>query len=408
MPNWLITLCGIYFLSLYLSVAVANMAMGLLFLIAIYYWVKDFKSKKSIWLPKPLIISFTLLFLTVLISYYINPDLAGFRRSVFVFRWLLIVPLCAYLVSRDYEKIINLFKKISYVAIPFLGLVCLFQFLTGSTLIASSQPVSPNGSFYRAVGLAGPLTTSYSTAMLFVFFLVLVFNKAKTEAPNRFFNILAMVCAFSVAFTTLSRGPVISMVVASFLTLAFLNIRLSAIITVVLSIIPTVLIFFNDTFKTKFFNLILLKDTSVTWREKVLLVNWDMFLDHPFFGVGYGNPDNWLRKYYDMRGWLDFDFLRATSNNYLGFLSGLGAIGFLLFYFICFSFLKLSWDLYKNSKNQNYKTIAFAFFGAQICFHVSGLMEGIFFSTYPRHFIIAIWALVLGMWLSEKSKILQS
>jgi len=390
-----------YFLSLYVSIAIGEGFSVALTLIGLWLWINDIRNKRAIRFPKPLSIAFGVLFATAVISFLINTKPAGFSDSVFKFRWIPAVLFTGYVISFDFKKYMQLFYKASYVMIPIVGAVCVYQFFTGINPMPSSQIIYKNGDFFRAVGMAGPLTSSYSMALFFVFFVTLFFA-SKANLKEKMFQVASVLGAFVVPFATISRGPILSMVAGCFLTLLLFNYKIALAITVVMLIAPTALILTNDLFAKKFHDLVTMKDISVTWREKVLRVNWEMFKDHPIFGVGFGNSEHHLREYYDRMGWFDFNFMKATANNYLEFLSGLGILGFSSYVFVCLFFMKVSFDFYRQEVDSELKSYSLALLGVQVCFHASGFMEGIFFSAYPRHFMIMVWAMVLGLLLHKK------
>lgn len=74
-------------------------------------------------------------------------------------------------------------------------------------------------------------------------------------------------------------------------------------------------------------------DASVTTRSDMINIGINLFAEKPIHGVGLGNFSYYY--YYLLGGWAE----TYSHNNYVEILSGLGLIGFYLYYFILFKML---------------------------------------------------------------------
>lgn len=83
------------------------------------------------------------------------------------------------------------------------------------------------------------------------------------------------------------------------------------------------------------------QDASVTTRVEMVQVGIDLFKEHPFNGVGFGNFSYYY--YHSYNGWAE----TYAHNNYIELLSSTGAIGVVLYYLVPFSIL---FSLLKNWK----------------------------------------------------------
>lgn len=97
------------------------------------------------------------------------------------------------------------------------------------------------------------------------------------------------------------------------------------------------------------------QDASVTTRVDMVQVGIDLFKEHPFNGVGFGNFSYYY--FHSYNGWAE----TYAHNNYVELLSSTGIVGTVLYYLVPFSMI---FSLIKNWKvfiNINRKLTAFLF-----------------------------------------------
>jgi O-antigen ligase len=138
-------------------------------------------------------------------------------------------------------------------------------------------------------------------------------------------------------------------------------------------------------------------DHSLQVRLHIWRAAWQMFLDHPFFGVGLDQTDLLLPAYYSKLG-IQEEFTSHCHNIYLQWLAGAGLIGFSAFLFVCWEFLRRSWEITKRS------AWGWSLLLAQIYLLVGGLTENNFFDGEVNHFFTFIWGMVLGLSHIENGK----
>lgn len=104
--------------------------------------------------------------------------------------------------------------------------------------------------------------------------------------------------------------------------------------------------------------------------------NWQMFLDHPLLGVGYGEYKQWLPIYFENLGApIGQRFLSHAHNQYLHLFANTGFFGG-LFYIIFISFMfAQTFRIYKKVQGQPIASWVIGSFAAQICFAIGGLSE---------------------------------
>lgn len=142
-------------------------------------------------------------------------------------------------------------------------------------------------------------------------------------------------------------------------------------------------------------------DSERVWIWKA---NWQMFLDHPIFGVGYGENTQALPQYYKKISAPEGLIVSHSHNQFLNILSGLGILGFLSYLWVFIKFLSLSWKAFRRSKSVSapiwLQGLALGAFTAQISFLVGGLTESNFEHSKVRYVLLIVWALPL--WIMGK------
>lgn len=400
------TLVTLYFVSLYFSHVAAEALSWILAIIGGYFLIKDYKSQQCTPYPRALVVALFLLLITAIASYFFNPGLSNIGDSIFKFRWVISMLLIAYLFQKNPQKYLQLFLKVTILAMPLLAIVCFYQFFTGGDLLGRDPKyIAPYGQYFRAAGRAGPLTTSYLVGMSILFLMPLFFFKT---VHSRFINkttiLFAALSGIAIIFTTLSRGPLLVLPVAIFFVICFVNIKKAALFSAITALLIAIMIPTTGAFKNRLINNAT-TDTSASERFKVMRMDFEIFKDHPIFGVGFGNPQKLSVPYYDKLGYEHGQGLNSPGNFYFEFLAGLGIFGFLSFLSICFLFFKYNWETFKDAGDPAIKGFALALFGAQIYIYLSGFIEGHFFAVQPRLMILAIWILVLALNFNHQSKI---
>ena len=134
-------------------------------------------------------------------------------------------------------------------------------------------------------------------------------------------------------------------------------------------------------------------DQDRVWLWKA---NWQMFLDHPLLGVGFGEYKNVLRGYFDGLGAPAGQMESHAHNQYLHVLAGTGFLGFLIYGSFILSLLKKVFLAWKNSTSSLHKGVFAGVLAAQICFLVGGLTEANFDRAKVRMTFLTFSALALA------------
>jgi len=250
--------------------------------------------------------------------------------------------------------------------------------------LAKQQPLSDPG---RVGGLFDdPMTFAHVYGQFFVLIFFITLNRLLEKIPTSTFKnilvsdgLLFLTTLFSGLAVLLSMtrgvwiGVFIGLLVPTFLYRKKLGMIFLGVTTSLFF-----LIFFSW---PKFHERVVLAFSSSSYdgeRIWLWMANWKMFLDHPFFGIGYGIYKWRLREYFDLMGAPAEQFESHAHNQYLHFLAGTGLLGLLCFLiFIGFN-LWTTWKLIVITKTSSLKGMALGLLGSQICFLVAALTESNF------------------------------
>lgn len=139
-------------------------------------------------------------------------------------------------------------------------------------------------------------------------------------------------------------------------------------------------------------------------REWIWKAHWNIFTDHPWTGVGYGENFKLVPEYYKMIGAPNGTLVSHAHNQYLHWLAGTGVIGLLVYLLFLFLFLRLNfrvWRSLRNSGSAFEQGLALGCLGAQVAFVVGGLTEANFEHSKMKYVMLIIWSIVV--WLSERN-----
>lgn len=134
-------------------------------------------------------------------------------------------------------------------------------------------------------------------------------------------------------------------------------------------------------------------------RYNLWRANFEMFKDHPIFGVGHGDYKRHLPFYFEKLGIPADHFQSHAHNQYIQALSNTGILGFFFYLIFIVTMLFLSYQGYKKTKN----LLFLGALGAQIVFHVGAFTECNFERAKVRLVYLFFCALVLSLRHQEKS-----
>jgi O-antigen ligase len=133
-------------------------------------------------------------------------------------------------------------------------------------------------------------------------------------------------------------------------------------------------------------------------RASLWRANWQIFIENPVVGVGYGMNEIYVGKYLDKLGLKGVEGGHA-HNNYLQFISGTGFLGlafYLLFSAYFFWISARAWLALSPDRRWERGAILAAI-GAQVALHAGGLTECNFKDAEVNHQFLMILAMVAAI-----------
>lgn len=168
-------------------------------------------------------------------------------------------------------------------------------------------------------------------------------------------------------------------------------------------LIATALMFATD-FMSLRERLLYTTDLSASSAGSIRIAIWkaniDMFLDHPFFGVGYWNNTQLLSQYSSAIP--ESDSKAHAHNQFLQALAGTGAIGLLCY---CAILIIIGVYFFRNFQRENnlvIKRAAFSGLLVIICYSIMSLTDSPLDSREARNFLMLTLGASVGFIVSQK------
>lgn len=284
------------------------------------------------------------------------------------------------------------------------------QSFTGLDLIRPNEPlhnlpVTGPVQLWRSAGLFdNPMHYAYIAGMYVCLPLAVFFLFPKTHFMIRVLSLAAFFLIDASLVTTYVRGAWIALALA-FVGMSFLVSRRLGLGVIATGIAAFAGLFsFVSQFRARILQIFDLPNPSTADRLFLWRLNWEMFKDHPIFGIGYQQNEERAAEYAARLGHPDA-FVSHAHNTYLHFLSGSGLLGFTAYLFFIGFFLLMTVRLYNRIPPLLYwaRALALAAFGAQIVLHVGGLTESNFKTVVTNHNFMVVLALVASISYLERS-----
>ncbi len=375
----------LYVVALHCSIAAMEILGSLITLVSILCTIRsrEFSIFKS---NRRLLICLLALVTSVALSLLLNPTLRPFWVQFGYMRW--VVTLWGFALGIQLvwsEKFEARLRNLWMACTAITGLYGAIQCLTGLDLIRVGKVTPQTGGTFKSTGwFSFSLTYAYSMGLQ-----TFGISIPGLRGPNPVLGILVCILGGAGIVAAMSRGAWIGAFVCVLVYLAATNRKL--IIPAVAAILALIfgLSFFSQSFYTKFHDMLIL---HVDHSERVRFDLWQaylrMFLDHPFFGVGFLQGHLLLKKYYEILHSTQ-DFTSHCHSNYLQFLAGTGIFGFVSFIAVILTFLRKAWRLRLVSP------WGWSIFLAQLFLHIGGLTESNFIDGEIINILTFMWAMIL-------------
>lgn len=186
---------------------------------------------------------------------------------------------------------------------------------------------------------------------------------------------IVLVIAFFVTILsialTLTRGAWMGLSTAIVVMLFIYRKRLGLVIAGTGLIAALLLYGTSTTFKTRVDQALNPAKSYDSERYNLWRTNWEIFKDHPVFGIGHGDYKTYLPTYFAKLGIPSDHFQSHAHNQYLQFLSNTGIVGFLFYMVFIISLLVFTFQKFRTYRDP----LFLGSLGAQIAFHVGSLTE---------------------------------
>ena len=291
-----------------------------------------------------------------------------------------------------------------------IGAYAIFQNMTGIDLVRGLQNPIQQEIFggvptFRARGMWDhPVRFGHSIALSLCFpvaYLLTGYVRGfRRPGLLRSVCLLSSIFAGAGLFFSFTRGAWIGFAAAVLVMSLYIGWRQFAKVVIIGSLVVAAILFSSTELRGRFQSMRQPHtDGSSTARLDIWRANIEMFKDHPVLGVGYGVNEDLITEYYEKLGITQHDGGHA-HNNFIQFLSGTGALGFLTY--LAFSILMLLLThrtLRQARENEDHflTAVALAAMGAQLVIHVGGLTEASFKSAQINHQYFLILALLIAL-----------
>ena len=368
----------LYVVTLHLSIAGMEIASTALVLAALIYRVLTRRAPNfAAW---PLLTGLTAV---VAVTLVLNEPLKPFVLQLGFMRWVVLLWLFAAALEDVWDEAFE--RRLITTWMTTLSIVsayALAQFLFGVDVLRASHHVLERpGLFYRATGsFSNSLTFTYVVGTSFFAVTGAYLARSRFKYKWAIAGLSALVTV-----TPMVRGALLAAIGSGGSYVALARRRLIPYFAGAVG----ALVFAMALVSPKLMAILQGKlEHSSSERVHLWRAYGQMFLDHPFKGVGLFQGDRLLPEYYQRLG-IDEVFTSHAHNVLIQWAAGTGLFGLLLYVAISCYFLRLAWRLRLNSP------WGWSLVLAQIYWHLGGLTEANFFDGEVTHVITFTWALVV-------------
>lgn len=336
-------LCGFAF-SLPVSKAAGNLFLALSLLLFFYrIYLKHDDIEKNFYANKNIFAVIGFLFGTVLISAFTSSDILSGVKSwldKYFFHASIILPII--FLTYDREKIFLLFKLL------FAG--CLITYF--AVIVQALANISVEG--YQRFGGLHTLMTQASLLVMTLPILLLMFLHTQEKRFKIFFAILFFVGVAALLLNG-TRGAWIAAIILLPLTASIYSGYKKKSLAVILGILILFGGFFSmsSTLSNRLSTVTDLKMQSNSERLLMWESAFNMFKDHPIFGIGYGQYGTAYKTKYISPDAKEYWQVHA-HNNFIQMLAECGILGFSAFVFMWIYFSYWALKNWRRKKNISY------------------------------------------------------
>lgn len=230
-------------------------------------------------------------------------------------------------------------------------------------------------------------------------------SQLQTGQKNSWVSLTAILIMSLALYGSFTRSAWIGMVVVFFAAVVLTRNKKLAYLTGALVVGSAMMFLFNilRLRERLLYSFQIEKGNSSALRLQIWKVNWEIFKDHPFFGVGFYENIRLVPEYYNKLGMTGETFVAHAHNQFLQILAASGVIGF-AFYIAIFTLgIFYYFRIYKNTSGSS-KSVALAGLMILLAFLFSGLTESPLMFHESRAFLLLLSGLCAGYLMRPKLK----
>jgi len=330
---------------------------------------------------------------------------AGFRGFSHIFEWKWILALFSIIWIQQKNQI----TEISWTPFWIILSVSSIYAILGWAMDYDPIMQAPLSDLGRAGGFFyDPMTFAHVNGQYLCLIMGILLGefyerkfKVVDENPWLVFAVLTTGIAVLVAFTRGIWGAcALALIIMAFFTNSQFAWRLSTLLTLIFLGLFYTWPQFHDRILFVFdFQKNYDGDRVALWKA-----NWEMFLDHPLLGIGYGEYKTILRSYFDRLDMPPSQFASHAHNQYLHFLAGTGILGLTCFLsYVGYGIKTTIQGIRNTTQSLTEKRFLIGALGAQVCFLIGGLTESNFERSKVRLVYLIISGLAIATVLKKKN-----
>ncbi len=406
----MIWLLGLFFTTLLVGMSPMEISAGLLSLTVLYsMWRR--KSNEGHWpfLWTQFDFVFLVWILVVAVGFTINGPFDQIALSKLgEFKWILFLYLLLFAVvrSRLSEDIIP------WITVPVVlagGYAVAIAFGGTDLLKNEALELSGKDGFARTGGLfSDSMTLAHVYGIIFCWFFGCLLTYGRYRERRALWLAVSVIALGLTVLLTFTRGVWGALAVATLLMSFVFSFRLGLFVSLLGGLSFGALFQFWPSFQQRLVETLSSTKGYDSERLWIWKANWQVFRDHPVWGVGYGQNRDLMPEYFKRIGAPDSTLVSHAHNQYLHFLAGTGIVGLLVYLLVLILFLRLSFKVWNRISDRYpfHRGLCLGLIGAQITFILGGITEANFESSKVKYAIVMTWALVL--WLAYEYRVLKS
>jgi O-antigen ligase len=295
-------------------------------------------------------------------------------------------------------------NKVQFM-IGFCSLVAMLNPILGFDPLANLNHTDATGPGLIRVGgfFSNPMTFAHLYSLIFFLLAGVVVHQIQSKSKDVWISLLILILLGADLILSLTRGVWLGIFVGLVL-MGFVIRRRWGYVVLSATIGLAAVLYFTVPVLQERVHQYTSADSYDGERLWIWKANWRMFLDHPWFGLGYGENAVALKDYYFKVGAPEGLLISHAHKQYLHILSGLGIFGLLAYLWMVLTLLIQTWRTYLRSRVAlvpNWmRGLALGSLGAQVCFLVGGLTESNFEHAKVRYVLMLVWALPL--WIQSQ------